>query len=296
MRFEVLHVYEVCPKSNGTGVTNNLFQFQTTNYMFFPFKVIPLESHALFHPSLQCWKDSSGMSLSSIITALLMASMHSKRVPLIIPMSLRKIKKSHAEQDQVNREFFPIWQCSSRPGTAGCSGHCQQVLCRGEAVGICPATTLVSSRALSEAKAAGSLCRLAGWSSGPVARTYCGRCLWHRRTWSTWLWLLILTLAFFGTVQWQLWRLVFWIILKNPCLITSDDSTKQVWFSLKTLSDVLTHLHAALLLIIIQQPWHQFCADFPHERRCKQKHVKQNSMVAESYDYSFILPRYHVRW
>ena len=60
-------------------------------------------------------------------------------------------------------------------------------------------------------------------------------------------------------------------------------SPRQVRFSLKTLDDVLTHLHAALLLIIIiQQPLLHFCADFPHERRCKQKHVKQNSMIAES--------------
>ena len=37
----------------------------------------------------------------------------------------------------------------------------EQVHCRGEAATICPAATLVSSRALIEAKAAGSLCRLA---------------------------------------------------------------------------------------------------------------------------------------
>ena len=45
-------IYEVCLKSNGTGVTNHLFQFQTTKLHDFPFKVIPLESNALFHPSL----------------------------------------------------------------------------------------------------------------------------------------------------------------------------------------------------------------------------------------------------
>ena len=32
------HVYEVCLKSNRTGVTNNLFHFQTTNYMVSPSK------------------------------------------------------------------------------------------------------------------------------------------------------------------------------------------------------------------------------------------------------------------
>ena len=151
--------------------------------------------------SMHCWKDSSGMPL---VTALLMASTPSKQVPLMIPLSLGK-RKSHMEQagdwgkkkvtwnKQVNREVVPVWQCSSQPGTAGGSGRCAQVCCHGEAATICPATTLVSSHALTEANAKGSLCRLADWSSGPVARTHCGRCLWHQRTWSTWLWLLIVT-------------------------------------------------------------------------------------------------------
>ena len=138
------------------------------------------------------------------------------------------------------------------------------------------------SHALSEAKAAGSLRRLAEWSSGPVARTHCGRCLWHRRTWSTWFdfwfWLSCFLRPRWGRrLQLTSLALGFRVLLKNPCLITSGDSTKQVWFSLKALDDVLTHLQVALLLIIIQQsPWHHSCADFPHERMCKQKHVKQN--------------------
>ena len=70
-------------------------------------------------------------------------------------------EKSHTEQDQVNREVVPVRPCSSQPGTAECSGHCEQVHCRGEAATICPAATLVSSHTLSEAKAAGSLCSLA---------------------------------------------------------------------------------------------------------------------------------------
>ena len=81
-------------------------------------------------------------------------------------------------------------------------------------------------------------------------------------------------LAFFGFCDVRALALGFRVILKNPCLITSDDSTKQVWFSLKTLDDVLSHQQAVLLLIIIQQAWHYFCTDFLHERRCKQKHVK----------------------
>ena len=56
----------------------------------------------------------------------------------------------------------------------------------------------------------------------------------------------------------------FQVVLKNPCFITCDNPTKQVWFSLKMLDNVLTHLHAVLLLIIIQQSWHHFYAAFPH--------------------------------
>ena len=135
-------------------------------------------------------------------------------------------EKSHTEQDQVNREVVPVRRCSSRPGTAGCSGRCEQVHCRGEAATICPATvTLVTSRALSEAKAAGSLCRLADWSSGPVARTHCGRCLWHRRTWSTWLWLLILT------------------VLLSSASATSETSTDSsgAWFPGRTQNWFMSH-------------------------------------------------------
>ena len=41
--------------------------------------------------------------LSSVVTALLMASTPSKLVPLMIPLTLGK-RKSHTEQGQVNRE------------------------------------------------------------------------------------------------------------------------------------------------------------------------------------------------
>ena len=49
------------------------------------------------------------------------------------------------------------------------------------------------------------------------------------------------------------------VIFTNPCLITIDDSMKQVRLILKTLSDVLTRL-----LIVIQQFWYQCCVDFLH--------------------------------
>ena len=56
-----------------TDVTNNLFQLQTTNYTIFPSSLM----HFLIlhcHASMHCRKDSSGMSLSSVVTAFLMAS------------------------------------------------------------------------------------------------------------------------------------------------------------------------------------------------------------------------------
>ena len=65
----------------------------------------------------------------------------------------------------MNREVVPYGDVLLGQGVVT-----EQVHCRGEAATICPATTLVSSRAKSEAKAAGSLCRL-------VARTHCGRCV-----------------------------------------------------------------------------------------------------------------------
>ena len=102
-------------------------------------------------------------------------------------------EKSHMKQGQVNREVVPARWCSSQPRTVGCSGHCEQVHCHGEAATICHATSLVSSCTLSEVNAAGSLCKLADWFSGPVARTHGGQCLSHWRMWSIWLWLLTLT-------------------------------------------------------------------------------------------------------
>ena len=54
------------------------------------------------------------------------------------------------------------------------------------------------------------------------------------------------------------------VVLKNPCLITSDNSMQQILFSLKNLDDVRILQHAGLLLIIIQQSWHHFCAKSLH--------------------------------
>ena len=66
------------------------------------------------------------MSLSSVITAFLMASTPSKRVLFIVPLSLWK-RKGHTEQDQLNRKGVPDQQCYSRqklPDAKGVVNRC----------------------------------------------------------------------------------------------------------------------------------------------------------------------------
>lgn len=107
-----------------------------------------------------------------------------------------------------------------------------------------------------------TLCIFIDWLSGRLARNHSWWCFSHRRTWC------LLTLScFLRTRRRQRPPLTalaigFRVVLKNSCLITIDDSTKQIWFSLKTVDHVMTHLHAALFLILIHQTWHHF--DFLH--------------------------------
>ena len=136
---------------------------------------------------MHSWKESSEIHFNSVVTAFLMASISGKRTPLVTPLSLGN-RKNHKEPGQVSREDDLARWRFSRPGTDGCSGHCELGRCLGEAAMRCPATTRASSRALNEASAAGSLYRHAGWLSDPVARTPCGRFLSHRRTRSAWAW------------------------------------------------------------------------------------------------------------
>ena len=147
----------------------------------------------LCHTSMHYWKDSSGMPFSSLLHPFWRSPCLQYGFPWWPPWAWGK-EKSYMEQGQVNREAVPARRFSFRSRTVGGSGHCEQVHCRSEAATICPATTLVSSQALSEANTAGFVCRLADWLSGPVVRTQSGRCLSHRRMWSTWLWILTLTI------------------------------------------------------------------------------------------------------
>ena len=64
-----------------------------------------------------CLKGSSGISISSVVTAFLMASTAQELVYLIVPLSL---EKSHTEQDQMNWEFALGQRYCSRLGTARC--------------------------------------------------------------------------------------------------------------------------------------------------------------------------------
>ena len=120
-----LSEYEVCPKNNKTGITNSFFQFQTTNYVVSPsyespstlmhFLIIPC------HASMYCWKDSSGMLFSLLVTVFLKASKTSKRAALMIPWVWQK-EKSHTDLDQMKKG-----SCSS---TTICSRHPVSLLFR----------------------------------------------------------------------------------------------------------------------------------------------------------------------
>ena len=159
--------------------------------------------------------------------------------------------KSHAERDQVTMKIVSIWRRSSCSGNAVCLRSCERKHSCGEAT-------------WPKVYAAGSPWRFTDKSFDSLARTYRGR--WPQHQW-TWLWFLTVFLsspsATSETSTTDL-ELGFRVVQKNSCLIISVDSIKQAWFILKTLDDVLIHLHAAILPIIIQQPWHNFCAYIPH--------------------------------
>ena len=155
-------------------------------------------------------------------------------------------EQSCTEQDQVNREVVPVRQCSSQPGTAGCSGQCEQVHCRGEAATFCPAITVVSYRALSKAKPQDLFVtllidHLALWQELTVVDA------WHQRTWSTWLWLLILT------------------ILLSSASVTSETSTDSsgAWFPDRTQKSMSHHQWWLYKTSLVQFEDAQWCPDTP---------------------------------
>ena len=157
----------------------------------------------------------------------------------------------------MNWKFFGV-----RHGTAGCSVWRLMVTSCGEEARICSATNVVSSYAPTEVYAQGSTCGLLFLSSG-----------------KKWPWTTSLVSKNSGEYDFNFWRTCFFqprqrlrfplktlvgrfqLVLKNRCRINSDDPTKQILYSLKTLDDVLTHLNPALFLINIQPSW-KHCANF----------------------------------
>ena len=156
----------MCLKSNGTGAQTIYFNSkqQTT---CFPHKNNPSRDKFIFSSFSVTLLCTARRILQGFPSApLLWFSWWLWRIqngslwliPLIIPLmirySLRKIK-SRAEQDQSNGKIIPVRRYFSQPGTARSSGHWEHIHCRGDASTICPATTLVSSYALSKAYVAG---------------------------------------------------------------------------------------------------------------------------------------------
>lgn len=97
-----------------------------------------------------------------------------------------------------------------------------------------------SSCTLCEANTAGSF---ADWSFGPVAMPLISKNVIN---------MTLTVLLYLASVMSVISG--FWVVLKNPCLITMvtlQSKSASIW--------KLAHLHAVLLLIIIQQPWHNFC-------------------------------------
>ena len=190
---------------------------------------------------MRCKKNSFGMAISTVVTVSLMAYMPSKRVSLMISLS--------------------VGDCSSWSGTTQCSDCCGQVHYRYAAATICSATTLVSSCALNEAYTIGSPCRLVDWSSGAVVRTRCEQYLSHWKMWSTWL-----SLAIFGfsDVHRLLWCLVFGPYSKMHVslpVMTSDSVWRCSMMSYHTCALSDHHLAVLALLRLFFFPFF-FCRVF----------------------------------
>lgn len=104
---------------------------QKTTY--FTFKVIsnPLEFKALFHFSLP--RTAGGFFLDIPTASSLWSSWLQNRSRRWSPWPEKKKKGSHTKQDKVNREIVSVRRVTSRPGTTGWSGRCEQVHCCREA-------------------------------------------------------------------------------------------------------------------------------------------------------------------
>ena len=124
-------------KSNGTGLINNLFQFQTTKSLMY------------FHIILLC---TAGSIFIGCLSALLLWPTWwpplLKWALLMIPLNLGQRKKFQGSRSGEYWNCSSMTNCSSQSGTAGYSGDCEQMHCYAEVATICPATTLLYSHTL----------------------------------------------------------------------------------------------------------------------------------------------------
>ena len=220
----------------------------------------------LCHASMHCWKDSSGM----LRRYSLLDSLHVfKTGPLDDPLELWEKKKVTQNKFRWIGTLFQqgnVLLGQELPDAQGIVGRCIGVVKQPQF-----ALSKLSSLLVHWAKQTQQdlsvdllIDRLVLWQKLTVdGASHIEECDQH--DFDFWLWLsCFLWPQRRQTLPLRALALGFQLVLKNPHLITSDDSSKQVWFILKTLDDVLTNLHVVLLLMIIQQPWHHFCADFPH--------------------------------
>ena len=154
-----------------------------------------------YHASMHYWKESSEMPSQFCYYGPL-DSLHIFKMG---SLGLEEMK-TVTEQDQVNKEVVLVWLCSSLPRTTRCSGHSEQVHCRGEAATICPTTTVASFRVPTQAYITGSPFRHTDfWSYGKNSQ---------------------------GTMPFTSMNVIYMIVLLSSVLVTSETSTdcSSAWF------------------------------------------------------------------
>ena len=135
---------------------------------------------------------------------------------------------------------------------------------------ICPAPTLVTSCAPKEAQASETSCSIPNWSFEPVENTHSKQFptrskkkVKYNFDFVNFDCLALAGLVDVGDPHWLLQCLLSSLYSKIR-LIINVDSSKQVWFSLKMINNILAYSLVGFNLFIIQQSWHRFYADSLH--------------------------------
>ena len=222
---------------------------------------------------MHSWKDSSGIRFNSVVTAFLMASISGKRTLWWPPWAWRTEKITRSQVRWIGR-MIQHGDVSLSQELMDAQGivSWRVVLVKQLCIVLPQLTPLLTHRmkqAPQDLFIDMSDCLIWHDCLTPVARTPCGRFLSLRRTRSAWAWFwtstVLLSLAS-ATMDTSTEGSGAWspVTLEDPRLITSDDSLQQVWLSLEILENVLTHLHAPLLLVIVQKLRHHLRTDLPH--------------------------------